>query len=45
MALLARHRIGLRDAVALWVVQCGAGLLATVVVRTVADRHGWRLSR
>jgi aquaporin Z len=37
MAVLMRRRIGLRDAVAYWVVQFGAGLLAAVVVRTVVD--------
>src|SRR3954469_2076081 len=37
MAVLIRHRIGLRDAVGYWVVQLGAGLLAAVVVRTVVD--------
>src|SRR6476469_9222676 len=34
MAVLVRRRIGLRDAVAYWVVQFGAGLLAAAVVRT-----------
>jgi aquaporin Z len=37
MAVLVRHRIHLRDAVAYWVVQFGAGLLAAIVVRTVVD--------
>jgi aquaporin Z len=37
MAVLIRRRIGLRDAVAYWAVQFGAGLLAAVVVRTVVD--------
>jgi aquaporin Z len=37
LAVLARHRIGLRDAVAYWLVQFGAGVLAAVVVRTVID--------
>ncbi|HEX7428760.1 MAG TPA: aquaporin, partial [Mycobacterium sp.] len=34
---LVRRRIGLRDAVAYWVVQFGAGLLAAAVVRTIVD--------
>jgi aquaporin Z len=37
MAVLVRRRIGLLDAVAYWIVQLGAGLLAAVVVRTVID--------
>jgi aquaporin Z len=37
MAVLLRRRIGVRDAVAYWVVQFGAGLLAALVVRTVVD--------
>jgi aquaporin Z len=37
LAVLVRHRIGLRDAVAYWVVQFGAGLLAAAVVRTIID--------
>ncbi len=37
LAVLVRHRIGLRDAVAYWVVQFGAGLLAAAVVRTIVD--------
>jgi aquaporin Z len=37
LAVLARHRIGLRDAVAYWMVQFGAGVLAAGVVRTVID--------
>jgi aquaporin Z len=37
LAVLVRRRIGLRDAVAYWVVQFGAGLLAAVVVRTIVD--------
>ncbi|WP_082977374.1 MIP/aquaporin family protein [Mycobacterium sp. 852002-50816_SCH5313054-b] len=37
LAVLARRRIGLRDAVAYWMVQFGAGVLAAVVVRTVID--------
>ena len=37
LAVLARHRIGVRDAVAYWLVQFGAGVLAAVVVRTVID--------
>jgi aquaporin Z len=35
LAVLVRRRIGLRDAVAYWIVQLGAGLLAALVVRTV----------
>ncbi len=37
LAVLVRRRIGLRDAVAYWVVQFGAGLLAAAVVRTIVD--------
>jgi aquaporin Z len=37
LAVLVRRRIGLRDAVAYWVVQFGAGLLASAVVRTFID--------
>jgi aquaporin Z len=37
LAVLVRRRIGLRDAVAYWIVQLGAGLLAAVVVRTIVD--------
>jgi aquaporin Z len=37
MAVLVRGRISLRNAVAYWIVQFGAGLLAAVVVRTVVD--------
>jgi aquaporin Z len=37
MAVLVRRRISLRNAVAYWIVQFGAGLLAAVVVRTVVD--------
>jgi aquaporin Z len=37
LAVFVRHRIGLRDAMAYWVVQFGAGLLAAVVVRTIVD--------
>jgi aquaporin Z len=37
LAALVRRRIGLRDAVAYWVVQFGAGLLAAVVVRAIVD--------
>jgi aquaporin Z len=35
LAVLIRRRIGLRDAVAYWIIQLGAGLLAALVVRTV----------
>jgi aquaporin Z len=37
LAVLVRRRIALRDAVAYWVVQFGAGLLASAVVRTFID--------
>jgi aquaporin Z len=37
MAVLVRGRISLRNAVAYWIVQFGAGLLAAVVVRSVVD--------
>jgi aquaporin Z len=37
MAVLVRRRISLRDAVAYWLVQFGAGLLAAVIVRVVVD--------
>jgi aquaporin Z len=37
MAVLMRRRMRLRTAVAYWVVQFGAGLLAAVAVRTVVD--------
>ena len=37
LAVLVRRRIGLRDAVAYWIVQFGAGLLAAVVVRGIID--------
>ena len=37
LAVLMRRRIGLRDALAYWVVQFGAGLLAALVVRLVVD--------
>jgi len=37
LAALVRRRIGLRDALAYWVVQFGAGLLAAVVVRAIVD--------
>ena len=37
LAALIRHRIGLRDAVAYWVSQIGAGLIAALLVRTVID--------
>jgi aquaporin Z len=37
LAVLVRRRIGLHDAVAYWIVQLGAGLLAAVVVRTIVD--------
>jgi aquaporin Z len=37
LAALVRRRIGLRDAVAYWIVQIGAGVLAALVVRGVID--------
>jgi aquaporin Z len=37
LAVLVRRRIGLRDAVAYWAVQFGAGLFASAVVRTFVD--------
>jgi aquaporin Z len=37
LAVLLRRRIGLRDAVAYWTAQLGAGVLAAVLVRTVVD--------
>ena len=37
LAVLVRRRIGLREAAAYWVVQIGAGLLASAVVRTIVD--------
>jgi aquaporin Z len=37
LAVLVRRRISLRNAIAYWVAQFGAGLLAAVVVRTVVD--------
>jgi aquaporin Z len=37
LAVLVRRRIGLRDAIAYWFVQCGSGLLAAVLIRQVVD--------
>ena len=37
LAALIHHRIGVRDAVAYWLSQIGAGLIAALVVRTVID--------
>lgn len=37
LAVLVRRRIGLPDAIAYWFVQCGAGLLAAVLIRQVVD--------
>jgi aquaporin Z len=37
LAVLLRRRIGLRDAVAYWIAQLGAGVLAALLVRTVID--------
>ncbi|MFE7802692.1 MIP/aquaporin family protein [Nocardia sp. NPDC057440] len=37
LAVLVRHRIGLRTAVGYWIVQLVAGLLAAMVVREIID--------
>ncbi|WAM14928.1 MIP/aquaporin family protein [Rhodococcus sp. JS3073] len=37
LAVLVRHRIGLRDAAGYWVAQLAAGVFAAVVVREVVD--------
>jgi aquaporin Z len=37
MAALVRGRIGIRDAVAYWIVQAGAGVVAAVVARAVVN--------
>jgi aquaporin Z len=37
LAALVRRRIGLREAIAYWVVQFGTGLLAAAVVRAIVD--------
>jgi aquaporin Z len=37
LAVLVRHRIGLRDALAYWIVQIAAGVLAALVVRNAID--------
>jgi len=37
LAMLIRRRIGLREAIAYWVVQFGAGLVAALIVRTIVD--------
>src|ERR1700738_1100550 len=37
LAALVRRRIGLRDALAYWIVQFGAGMLAALVVRSILD--------
>jgi aquaporin Z len=37
LAVLVRRRFGLRDAVAYWLVQIGAGLIAAVLVRGFID--------
>jgi aquaporin Z len=37
LAALIRRRIGVRDALAYWVSQIGAGLIAALLVRTVID--------
>jgi aquaporin Z len=37
LAVLVRRRITVRDAVAYWIVQLGAGLLAALVVRGIVD--------
>lgn len=39
-AMLMRGRIAMRDALALWLIQSGSGLLASTLVRAVVDpRH------
>jgi aquaporin Z len=37
LAMLMRHRVALRDAIAHWIVQLGAGLLAAALVRGIVD--------
>jgi aquaporin Z len=37
LAVLVRRRIGLRDAIAYWIVQFGAGLVAAAAVRDIVD--------
>jgi aquaporin Z len=37
LAVLVRRRIALRDAIAYWIVQVGAGLLAALAVRRIVD--------
>ena len=37
LAVLVRRRISVRDAIAYWIVQIAAGLLAALVVRTIID--------
>lgn len=37
LVMLIRRRIGLREAIAYWVVQFGAGLIAAAVVRAIVD--------
>jgi aquaporin Z len=37
MAALVRGRIGIRDAIPYWIVQCGAGVVAAVVARAVVN--------
>jgi aquaporin Z len=37
LAVLVRRRIALQDAIAYWIVQFGAGMLAAVVVRRIID--------
>jgi aquaporin Z len=37
LAVLLRSRIGLRDAIAYWITQVGAGVLAALLVRVVID--------
>jgi aquaporin Z len=37
MGALVRGRIGIRDAIAYWIVQCGAGVVAAVVARAVVN--------
>jgi aquaporin Z len=37
LAVLIRRRVGLSEAIALWALQIGAGVLAAVVVRAIVD--------
>jgi aquaporin Z len=37
LAVLVRRRLGLRDALAYWIVQFGVGMLAALVMRSIVD--------